>query len=344
MIVPEAADTGTAETVFVASNRMFANGQFQSTRQEHIAYTRFTVEIPPERDAGAVRPGRTRGNGPDLSTDFVASEGFHLGSQATFQSELIAEARRRDTTEVMIFIHGFASSIGTGIYRTAQIRYDFEVPGVAVHYAWPSSGSYLGYAYDRDSALFARDGLEDLITGIMATGLDVVLVGHSLGSSVIMEVLRQLRIAGRHDLIERINGVILFSPDLDVDVFRSLASRIGDLPQPFVIFTSQRDQALTFSSIIAGQTARVGNLSRPDQVAEFDVTLIDVSAFEGGVRDRFNHFAGATSPSAVRILRDAAQINSAFEDGPDARPGLLPGTILRIQNATLVLLDPDRGR
>lgn len=178
----------------------------------------------------------------------------------------------------------------------------------------------------------------------MQTDLDVVLVAHSLGSSVVMEVLRQLRIAGRNALIDRIHGVILFSPDLDVDVFRSQASRIGDLPQPFVIFTSQRDQALTFSSIMAGRTARVGNLATADQVAEFDVTLIDVSAFEGGVRDRLNHFAGATSQSAVQILRDAAQINSAFEDGPDARPGLLPGTILTIQNATLVLLDPEHAR
>lgn len=344
MIVPEAAETGIAETVFVGSNRVFADGQFQSARQDQIAYTRFTVEIPTDRDAGAVRPGRTRGNGPDLRTDFVASEGTHLGNPATFRRALIAEAQRRGTREVMIFIHGFASTVGTGLYRTAQIRYDFDVPGVAVHYAWPSSGSYVGYAYDRDSALFARDGLEDLITEIMAAGLDVVLVAHSLGSSVVMEVLRQLRIGGRGDVIDRINGVILFSPDMDVDVFRNQASRIGELPQPFVIFTSQRDRALTFSSLISGPGDRVGTLSNADQVAEFDVTLIDVSAFEGGVRDRFNHFTGATSPSAVRILRDAAQINSAFEEGPTFQPGVLPGTILRIQNATMILLDPDVPR
>ena len=31
---------------------------------------------------------------------------------------------------------------------------------MAVHYAWPSAAEPLGYVYDRDSAIFARDGLD----------------------------------------------------------------------------------------------------------------------------------------------------------------------------------------
>lgn len=337
LIRPEAADIGIAEPVFVATNRVFADGAFQSERQNHLSFARFTVEIPPDRETGAVQPAQPRN--PDFRTEFVASDGFHLNATG-FRDGLLAEARRRNTREVMIFIHGFASTIGTGLYRTAQIRYDFEVPGVPVHYAWPSAGNYLGYAYDRDSTLFARDGLEELISSVMSAGLDVVLVAHSVGSSLIMEVLRQLRIGGRTDVLNRINGVLLFSPDVDVDVFRSQASRIRPLPQPFVIFTSQRDQALLFSARITGQRERVGNLSSAGDLADFNVTLIDVSAFEGGVRDRFNHFAGASSPAAVQLLRDAAQVNSAFERGPAPRPGLLPGTILTIQNATQILLTP----
>lgn len=102
MIVPEAAQSGVAETVFVASNRVFANGQFQSARQDDVTYTRFTVQIPQDRDAGAVRPGRARRTGPNLRTDFVASDGVHLGGEGRFQSELLAEARRRGTSEVMV--------------------------------------------------------------------------------------------------------------------------------------------------------------------------------------------------------------------------------------------------
>lgn len=340
MIVPEAAGVGATEAVFAATNRIFADGRFQDERQEHLSFTRFAISVPPEREVGAVQPGRTRRGGPDLQTDFVASAGDHLGSAANFRAALRAEAQRSNTREVMVFIHGFNSTLGTGLYRTAQIHHDFQIPGVALHYAWPSAGHPLGYAYDRDSALFARDGLEALLNEIVAAGLDIVLTAHSLGSGVVMEVLRQLRIGGRDAVLDRINGVILFSPDIDVDVFRGQSMRIGELPQPFVIFTSQRDRALTVSARITGLRERVGNLSSADQVADFEVTLIDVSAFEGGVRDPLNHFAGATSPAVVQILREVAQVNSAFEQDRTQQTGLLPGTILTIQNATQVLLTP----
>ena len=337
MIVPEAATTGTQETVFVATNRVFEGGQFQTERQDHLSYTRFNVAVPPDREAGAVEPGHAGRWGPNLRRQFVASAGDHLDSAAAFRAGLRAEAQRTNTREVMVFIHGFNNSLGDGLYRTAQIHHDFEVPGVAVHYSWPSAASPIGYAYDRDSALFARDGLEVLLTEILAADLDVVLVAHSLGAGMVMEVLRQLRIGGRNAVIDRITGVFLFSPDIDVDVFRGQASRIGTLPQPFVVFTSQRDRALTISAGLAGVRERVGNMSGAESVSDFEVMLIDTSAYGGGLHDPLNHFAGATSPAVVQILREITQMNEAFEDSMDEGDDV-PGTILTIENATLILL------
>ncbi|MEJ6393292.1 alpha/beta fold hydrolase [Gymnodinialimonas sp. 2305UL16-5] len=344
MIVPEAAGLGSSETVFVATNRIFADGAFQVDRQEYLSFARFSVNVPPDRLAGAVNPARGGPRGPNLQSDFVASSGEQLGGDRGFREALIAEAKRRGTREVMIFIHGFNNTFGSGLYRTAQIRHDFDIPGLAVHYAWPSAAHPLWYAYDRDSALFARDGLEQLVTQITDAGLNVVLIAHSLGSSVVMELLRQLRIGRREDVIGQINGVILFSPDIDVDVFRSQAMRIGELPQPFIIFTSQRDRALGLSARITGSPARVGNLASADEVADFEITLIDISEFQGGTRDPFNHFAGATSPAVIQILRDVNRVNQSFEQDPTQLPGLIPGTVLIIQNATQVVLSPPNLR
>ena len=172
----------------------------------------------------------------DIEEDFVVTQADQFRDATAFRAGLRAAvaAQPAEAREVMVFVHGFNNTFADGLYRTAQIRHDFEIPGVAVHYSWPSLSLPFGYAYDRDSALFARDGLEQVLREIARTGShNMVLVAHSVGSELLMESLRQLRIAGAHDIIDRISGVVLMSPDIDVQVFRSQAARLSPLPEPF---------------------------------------------------------------------------------------------------------------
>jgi esterase/lipase superfamily enzyme len=343
LLVPDAIGMGESETVLVASTRVFENGDWGSDRLEGLSFVGFDVHIPPDREPGEVRPVRERQRGVDPTEDFLVTRAEALNGAAGFRAALrqTLAARPQGQREVMVFVHGFNNSFADGLYRTAQIRHDFDVPGVAVHYAWPSAANPLGYAYDRDSALFARDGLEHLLREIAAEGAHrIVLVAHSLGSNIAMEAMRQLRIAGRQDVLDRIGGVILMSPDIDVDVFRSQALRIETLPQPFVIFTSQRDRALRISATITGQRARLGNLGTVEDVADLEVTLVDLSEFRGGVRDGLNHFTAATSPAMIRLLQDVAQVNLSLEGDATQDFGLLPGTILTVRNATQIILTP----
>ena len=344
VLVPDAAGVGAKETVLVASTRVFEEGAWGSDRLEGLSFVGFDVSIPPDRDPGEVSPVRERDRDPDPTEDFVVTRAEALDGGAGFRAALRrALAARPDAQRaVMVFVHGFNNSFADGLYRTAQIRHDFDVPGVAVHYAWPSAASALGYAYDRDSALFARDGLERLLREVAATegSHEIVLVAHSLGSNVAMEAMRQLRIGGRQDVLDRIGGVILMSPDIDVDVFRSQALRIDPLPQPFMIFTSQRDRALRISATITGQRSRLGNIGEVEDVADLDVTLVDVTEFRGGVRDGLNHFTAATSPAMIRLLSQVAQVNLSLEGDATQDIGLLPGTVLTVRNATQVILSP----
>jgi esterase/lipase superfamily enzyme len=343
VLLPEAVGVGETETVLVASTRVFENGDWGSDRLEGLSFVGFDVHIPPDRDPGEVRPVRERTRSPDPTGQFLVTRAERLGDAAGFRAELARQlaARPAGQREVMVFVHGFNSSFADGLYRTAQIRHDYDVPGVAVHYAWPSAGNPLGYAYDRDSALFARDGLEMLLREIAAEGSHrIVLVAHSLGSNIVMEAMRQLRIGGRQDVLDRIGGVILMSPDIDVDVFRSQALRIDPLPQPFLIFTSQRDRALRISATITGQRTRLGNIGTVEDVADIDVTLVDISEFRGGARDGLNHFTAATSPAMIRLLSQVAQVNLSLEGDATQEIGLLPGTVLTVRNATQVILSP----
>ena len=43
--------------------------------------------------------------------------------------------------EIFIFVHGYNNNFADSIFRNAQIVYDYKVPSVALHYAWPSAGS-----------------------------------------------------------------------------------------------------------------------------------------------------------------------------------------------------------
>lgn len=341
-LVPDALGTGETETVLVASTRVFENGDWGSERLEGLSFVGFDVNIPRDREPGQVEPARD-GRMPDPSEDFLVTRAETLDGPSAFRAALQRElgARPAHEREVMVFVHGFNNTFADGLYRTAQIRHDFDIPGVAVHYAWPSAGNALGYAYDRDSALFARDGLETLLREIAASGSHrIVLVAHSLGSSVTMEALRQLRIGGRDDVIDRISGVILMSPDVDIDLFRSQAMRIDPLPQPFVIFTSQRDRALRISAAITGQRSRLGNLGTVEDVADLNVTLIDISEFQSGARDGLNHFTAATSPAMIQLLQQVAAVDVSLQGDATQNLGILPGTVLTVRNATQIFLQP----
>ena len=342
-LVPDTGGIGTNEPVLVASTRVFEDGTWGTTRLEGLSFVSFDVNIPPDREPGQVEPVRNRARGADPRTDFLVTRADVLGGAADFRAVMAARlsAKPADEREVMVFVHGFNNTFADGLYRTAQIRHDFDIPGLAVHYSWPSAGNPLGYAYDRDSALFGRDGLETLLREITAAGAErVVLVAHSLGSSVTMEALRQLRIGGRDDVLRRISGVILMSPDIDIDLFRAQALRIDPLPEPFLIFTSQRDRALRISAAITGQTSRLGNLGTVEDVADLDVTLVDISDFRSGANDGLNHFTAASSPAMIQLLRQVAAVDLSLQGDRTQNLGLLPGTVLTVRSATQIFLQP----
>jgi esterase/lipase superfamily enzyme len=206
-----------------------------------------------------------------------------------------------------------------------------------VHFAWASAASPLAYIRDRDSALFARDGLEALIREVAAAGPKrIVLTAHSLGAGLTMETLRQIALKGDHALLRRISGVVLISPDVDVDVFRAQAHTIGDLPQPFVIFTDTNDRALGFLSMLNGTQERLGNLDDVGRLADLRVTLLDTNAFSSGA----GHFTPGDSPALLAILDKLDTVNEAFAGDQRGKTGLLPGVVLTVQNATQIILAP----
>jgi esterase/lipase superfamily enzyme len=260
-------------------------------------------------------------------------------SATDFRRDLSAAMRAEEgpRRRALIFVHGFNNTFAEGLYRIAQLSHDLDLPSVTVHYSWPSAGEALGYIYDKDSSLYARDGLETLFNEVVAAGAqEVIVVGHSMGALLLVESLRQMDIRNAEKLRRYLAGVVLLSPDIDVELFKSQASTFGELPQPFLILSSRKDRALQLSSFITGEPDRLGNIGDIGQVADLEVYVIDIAAYSTGS----GHFTIGDSPELITLLNNIGSVQAAFDRDNAGRAGLLPGLVLTARKATAVVVSP----
>lgn len=334
---PRAAPDAIERAVYVATSRApGANGSYDSGRAETLSFGRYSIAIPPVREVGDIR--HPRGT-PDLTRDFTTTQIVPLHDAAAFRGQIgrSLAALPAPEREIVIFVHGFNTNFAEGVYRAAQLAHDLGLPGVVLHYSWPSLASPFGYAYDRDSALVTRSNLAALVRLVGQTGAhSVTIVAHSMGAHLTMEALRQVALEQPGSVARTVSGLVLFSPDIDIDVFRAQARDIGPLPRDTLIFTSRRDRALQLSAGLSGQGQRLGNIATSEDVADLDVTLLDVTAFSTGL----GHFTPGSSPALIGIMGQVPAIQRAFNEGRETRPGLLPLTIITLERATEIILSP----
>ena len=334
---PEAANVGKVESIYVGTTRKDSDdGPPGHERSELPSYFRYDISVPPQRESGNISTAKHR---VDPETDFVATSAVRYRGKPSFQSDISHALRGLppDGRNAVIYVHGFNNTFDESILRLAQLTNDFNYQGVSIAYSWPSAGHVLEYEYDRDSQLFARDGLEDLINTVRRAGADnVLLFAHSMGSQLVMETLRQIAIADPGAAGRNIDAVVLISPDIDVSVFKSQARRIGQLPDPFYIFISHEDHLLQLSSFVSGESSRVGNIQDVDELSEFDVRIIDVTEFSSGL----GHNAPSDSPALIGLLNNIDALSNLFQN---TSTGLASAVVLTVGGATDVILSPVTG-
>lgn len=336
-VVPPETVPGPIEEIFVGTTRVLdQGGVYGGVRSESLSFARYDIAIPPDRAVGSVTWPR-RPESANAATDFLTTAQVFHPTAADFRRDLRRSLARTDGAAV-VFVHGFNNTFSEGLYRFAQLTHDLQITETPVHYSWPSIAEPLGYVADRDSALFARDGLEQLLRELRASGARrIVLVAHSMGSFITMEALRSIALRGDRSLLSAIDGVVLMSPDIDIDVFRLQAKAMEELPDPFVIFGSNRDAILRLSSFITGQSeGRLGALSEVDKLADLNLIYIDVGAF----RDGTQHFPAGTSAGLIRIISGIEDVDVAFGRDRATQTGLLPGVVLTVRQATRIILQP----
>lgn len=287
--------------VYVATSRQRSDNlslPYNAKRSLSLNFARVDVGIPAAHKSGTVeKTGRT----PNPAKDFAAVAFQPYDNRKVFAQKLDAALSQRpaDQQEILVFVHGYNNNFADSTFREAQFVHDYGFKSVAVHYAWPSAGSLGLYVYDRDSANFARDGLAELLEIVSRTKAKrIILVGHSMGSLVVMEALRTLAISGKREPLNRLTSVMLAAPDVDVDVFKEQVRDIGTLPRPFAVLVSREDRALNISGRITGGHPRVGDGSSIPMLREMGITVLDLSTVDKGGHDVF-----ASSPTLMTLVK-----------------------------------------
>ena len=335
VLAPDAP--GRVHEILVATTRarVGPGPDFGAGRRAEPTYGRYAVAVPPSHLPGTVA---WLDAAPDPATDFTVTNAALTDNRAAFCAGIAARlaTRPRGQREVVVFVPGYNTNFAEGLYRFAQMVHDFETTGVPVLYSWPSAASAGDYLYDRDSVLFARDGLEalvDLVAEAPAEG--ITLVAHSLGAQLLMETLRSRALRSGGALWPELDDVALIAPDVDVDVFRAQVAPIGALPQPFVIFASARDRALRLSEWMSG-SGRLGGIDDLAALSDLDVTVIDTSA---AAARGANHLTPVASPWMISVLR-GLQADGRFALGRPDPSAALPVRIVASGNALGLVIAP----
>ncbi|MEM1074183.1 MAG: alpha/beta hydrolase [Pseudomonadota bacterium] len=329
-IVPVKSVAGaTTHKVFIATTREdteVVGALFSELRADQLGLASVDVSVPPTHVTGVLE--RPRSLPPDPRTEFAIVDPTVYRSDNAFLASLNAELRDRTPAhrEILLFVHGYNMTTSDAILQVGQFVEDSGFQGVPVLFAWASAGRLSRYVYDLNSALVARPLLIDaggILTRSNATKYHVF--AHSMGGFLVMETLVDIAQTGQFNQTGQLQNVILASPDIDLDLFRSQMGEINTSFDRFFVLLSEDDSALLASRRIAGGVPRVG-AADAESLSKLGVIAIDLSQVQDSRSGSHSKFTG--SPEVVKLigqgLNDAPGYGSRRQTVLDQLLGDLP--------------------
>jgi esterase/lipase superfamily enzyme len=279
---------------------------FSGERGKQLSFADIAVSIPPDsaREIGEVQwPASVPGN-PAREFVTLSTENIDRPTAVQRFGQRISQPDVRG--RAIVFVHGYNSRFEDAVFRFAQIMHDSKAPGVPILFTWPSRGELLAYTYDRESANYSRDGLEQGLLALAANPkvTEISILAHSMGNWVTMEALRTMALRNGR-VHAKIANVMLAAPDVDVDVFYTQMRALGKNRPAMTLFVSQDDRALQFSRRIWGNVARLGSINPEEQpykddIARSRISVVDLTKLKSG--DPLAHGTFAQSPDVVRFI------------------------------------------
>ncbi|MGB5627967.1 MAG: alpha/beta fold hydrolase, partial [Woeseiaceae bacterium] len=294
--VPSAYVEGAIrEKIFIASTRQAtdtAGALFSEKRASTVGLASVQVSIPPTHVVGKLE--RAVQMPPDPRREFAVVDPTVYATDQAFISAVNAELAKRPKAErdVLVFIHGYNNTTSDAVLRSAQFVNDSGYEGVVVLFDWASAGKLSRYVYDLNSTLVARGLLAEIHSILLQTQAENYdIFAHSMGGFLIMEAIRDAVKDNKLNTSGKLQNVVLASPDIDMDLFRTQMAVIGDNLANFYVLLSENDRALAFSRVIGGGVPRVG-AANAVELADLGVTVIDLTEIDDSSSGSHSKFAG----------------------------------------------------
>jgi esterase/lipase superfamily enzyme len=203
--------------------------------------------------------------------------------------------------DVLIYVHGFKQTFETAALDAAHLSDGIRFRGQTMVFSWPSKAGLFDYAYDRDSAMWSRDGFERVLQSVVTSSSAgrVHIVAHSMGTMLTLESLRQLYARSGDAVAGKIGAVVFAAPDIDMDVFSSSINRIGPLSRKITVIAATNDRALALSGQLAGGMTRVGAAEKT-AIEGLGVRVVDASEAGWGV---INHDLFLSNAEVRQVIR-----------------------------------------
>ncbi|MEH2545018.1 esterase/lipase superfamily enzyme [Bradyrhizobium sp. AZCC 2262] len=295
----DAASLSAEPTVLVATTRKPVNGG------------RTKPWFGPER-ATRMTVARAKLVAPDESRFSLAAAGlgdWRLDAVEPVSGEVSDLLTQGGGGDVLVYVHGFKQTFETAALDAAHLADGIKFRGQTMVFSWPSKAGLFDYAYDRDSAMWSRDGFERVLQSVITTpGVGRVhIVAHSMGTMLTLESLRQLYARNGDTITDKIGAVVFASPDIDMDVFSSAVVRIGPLGRKITVVAATNDRALALSGRLAGGMTRVGAAEKA-AIEQLGVRVIDASEAGWGI---INHDLFLSNAEVRRVIRRSIDTSAA---------------------------------
>lgn len=289
---------------------------FTAARAKKLNFAALTVSIPTHHVAGEIEwPDQIP---PDPTRHFVTTDRQVLNGRE-FLDKIRNRARGGGTesNSVLVFVHGYNTLYVEAVYWFAQIVHDSGFEGTPVLFAWPSRGKAPLYLADREASTYSRDYLEKAlleISKVPEVG-EINILAHSMGTWLAVETLRQAKMNGHGHFGGKLGDVVLASPDLDVNVFRTQLDVIGRLPRPMTILVSGDDEALALSTALAGGVDRAGRVTAADArviaaAERYNLRVFDLTGIDDGEGNHHSKYS-KSGPVVAALGRGLRKNTSA---------------------------------